>query len=92
MHLLDLIALIILCIIIIGFSIILWRTRGGSSKSFMSLSAGATYDLLSEEKKRAVETIVEQNAGKKLEEHGRSDPKTKKIKKNKTVNRDSDLD
>ena len=55
----------------------------------MSLSAGATYNLLSEDKKRAVEKIVERNAGKKLEEHGRSDPKTKK--KEKTGNRDSDV-
>ena len=91
MQLVDIFALIIVCIIILGFSIILWGTKGGSSKSFMSLSAGATYNLLSEDKKRAVEKIVERNAGKKLEEHGRSDPKTKKIKKEKTGNRDSDV-
>lgn len=69
-------SIFILCSIIL-FSILLKRSKGESSKTFMSVSAGATYDLLSEDQKRATETIVERNVGKKMEEQGRVEPPKK---------------
>ena len=73
----EIIASSTLILIVILFVMLLKRSKGGSSKTFMSVSAGATYDLLSEDQKRAAETIVEQNAGKKMEEQGKSEPPEK---------------
>ena len=77
MQLIEIVASAILILIIILFIFLLKRSKGGSSKTFMSVSAGATYDLLSEDQKRAAETIVEKNAGKKMEEQGRAEPPEK---------------
>ena len=38
---------------------------------------GATYEMHGEDKKRAIEAIVEQKADKKMEEQNSSDPKDK---------------
>ena len=77
MHSSEVFALAFLIIIVVLFIFLLKRSKGGSSKTFMSVSAGATYDLLSEDQKKAAETIVERNAGKKMEEQGRSEPPEK---------------
>ena len=50
------------------------RKRGGSMTTVM---LGATYELHGEDKKRAIEAIVEQKAGDKLEEEGSCEPKNK---------------
>ncbi|UCE18546.1 MAG: hypothetical protein JSV84_17115 [Gemmatimonadota bacterium] len=50
------------------------RKRGGS---MATIALGATYELHGEDKKRAIEAIVERNAGDKLEEQSSSDPKEK---------------
>lgn len=46
------------------------RRKGGGNMTTMSL--GATYNLLSDNKKKAAKIVVQQNAGAKLEEQ-RSD-------------------
>jgi hypothetical protein len=46
--------------------------KGGSAATLTAL--GSTYDLHSKDEKRAIETIVELKAGKKLEEQESSDP------------------
>ena len=74
MSLVEIIASSILILVIILFVFLLKRSKGGSSKTFLSVSAGATYNLLSEDQKKAAETIVERNSGKKMEEQGTSNP------------------
>lgn len=65
-------ALLILAIVCIIFIRISRKVRrGGSGATITSL--GAMYDLHSKDGKRAIETIVEVNAGKKLEEQESSD-------------------
>lgn len=46
--------------------------RGGAGETVATL--GATYDMQGKDQKRAIETIVELKAGKKLEEQESSDP------------------
>ena len=77
MHMSEVFALTILILVIVLFLFLLKGSKGGSSKTFMSVSAGATYDLLSEDQKKAAETIVERNAGKKMEEQNRGEPPQK---------------
>ena len=77
MQIIELISSILLVLLIFTLMIKMWRSKSRSTKSLMTLSAGATYDLLSEDKKRAAETIIEQNAGKKMEEQSSSDPAKK---------------
>lgn len=57
-------------IVILGIMIYLFirlRKSGGSAATFM-ITQGATDAFLDNDKKRATEIIVEQNAGKKMEE------------------------
>jgi hypothetical protein len=59
-------------IVILGIMVYLFirlRRRGSSSATFM-ITQGATDAFLDNDKKRATEIIVEQNAGKKMEEQG----------------------
>ena len=65
-------ALLILAIVCIIFIRISRKVRrGGSGATITTL--GALYDLHSKDGRRAIETIVEVKAGKKLEERESSD-------------------
>jgi hypothetical protein len=77
----DLIANVL--VVIIGLSLFItiiilffrgYRSRGGGSITTM---AGATAEMLTEDKKRAMEVLVEQKANKKMEEQASDEPKDK---------------
>ena len=73
-------SLLFVAIIIIVFTLLLVflsikvRRRGGSMVTTM---LGATYELHGEDRKRAIETIVEKAADQKTEEQSSGDPKEK---------------
>ena len=67
--LVDIIILSVLALLIIGF--LIYSIFSGKLKESCSTTAifmGATSDLMSKEQKKAAEVIVEQKAGKKMEE------------------------
>jgi hypothetical protein len=66
-------ALLILAIVCIIFIRISRKVRRGGSGGTSITTLGALYDLHSKDGKRAIETIVEQKAGKKMEEQESSD-------------------
>ena len=59
-----------IAVIVLGLLVWLFSHgfSSGAGSSMTTISLGATDLMLSEEKKRAAEVIVEQNAGKKCEE------------------------
>jgi len=61
---------LIVVIVILGIMVYLFirLRRGGSSSAAFMITQGATDAFLDADKKRATEIIVEQNAGKKMEE------------------------
>ena len=63
---------VFVCVLVTVYRIL--RRRGGSMVTTM---LGATYEMHGEDKKRAIEAIVEQKAGQKMEEQRSSDPKDK---------------
>jgi hypothetical protein len=67
---LALLILVIVCIVFIRISI---KVRRGGSGGTSITTLGALYDLHSKDARRAIETIVEVKAGKKLEEQESSD-------------------
>jgi hypothetical protein len=78
---LDAISLILPVVLIIGMLVLFVRIsikirRGGGS--MLTICSGATDEFLNRDCKKAVEQIVEMNAGKKMEEQSSSDPKNKK--------------
>jgi hypothetical protein len=66
------VSLIILAIVLIIFVRISLKVRRGGSGTTV-VTAGALHDLHSKDKRRAIETIVDVNAGKELEEQKSSD-------------------
>jgi len=64
-------ALLILVIVCLIFVRISRKVRRGGGSSIVGL--GSLYDLHSKDARRAIETIVEVKAGKKLEEQESSD-------------------
>jgi hypothetical protein len=67
---------VLVAILIAVFALLLWislrvRKKGGS---LTTIAMGATDEFLSRDQSRAVEEIVEQNAGKKLEQQGTNRP------------------
>jgi len=67
--LVDIIILSVLALLIIGF--LIYSIFSGNLKesgSTTTILMGATSDLMSKEQKKAAEVIVEQKAGKKMEE------------------------
>ena len=67
----------VLLVAIMGLLVVIYRKvrKGGGNLFFVS--SGAMDELYTTDKKRAVEMIVEINAGKKMEEQSSSDPKRK---------------
>ena len=65
-----------LVILVASIWISVWAARrvrrGGGGVTVGAL--GATYEMLSEEKRRAAETIVKKNAGESEDEDGSTDP------------------
>ena len=66
------ILIITICIFILIYRKL--RRRGGRLATVM---LGATYDLHGEDKKRAIEAIIEQKSGQKTEEQSSSDQNKK---------------
>ncbi|UCG50867.1 MAG: hypothetical protein JSW58_11770 [Candidatus Latescibacterota bacterium] len=66
-------ALLILAIVLIIFVRISRKARRGGTGGATITTFGALYDLHNKDRRRAIETIVEMNAGKKLEEQESSD-------------------
>ena len=66
-------ALLILAIVCIIFVRISRKVRRGGSGGTSITTLGALYDLHSKDGRRAIETIVEEKADKKLEEQDSSD-------------------
>ena len=66
-------ALSILFLLIFTFIRLSMRIRRGGG-SMMTIMSGATDSFLDKEKKKAVEMIVEQNAGKKMDEQQSGEP------------------
>ncbi len=73
----DTIALIVvaavLCLVIVIFVRISIRLRRGGG-SLTTVVLGATDEFLTKDKKRAAETIVNENAGKRMEDQSSSAP------------------
>ncbi len=63
----------VLCLVIVTFVRISIRLRRGGG-SLTTVVLGATDEFLTEDKKRAAETIVNENAGKRFEEQSSSAP------------------
>lgn len=76
----DLITLIQMTIIVVFMMIVfllfrsLRRNKHKGMGSFMTLSAGSTYEAMTEDRKRAAEEIIERNAGKKMESQSSAEP------------------
>ena len=66
-------ALLILVIVCVIFIRISRKARRGGSGGASIATLGSLYDLHSKDGRRAIETIVEVKAGKKLEEQDSSD-------------------
>jgi hypothetical protein len=66
-------ALLILIIVCIIFVRISRKVRRGGAGGTSAATLGSLYDLHSSDARRAIETIVEDKAGKKLEEQESSD-------------------
>ncbi|MFH1941271.1 MAG: hypothetical protein ABIL68_04140 [bacterium] len=76
----DIISLVVVNLILVSVFVIMTRLAQFLRKKGGSLTVvtfGATDEFLSRDQKKAIEVIVNRNAGKKEEEQSSSDPKSK---------------